>query len=76
MDGYIIVTYYGTELGSPEGWTERTAGGKLEFLFLGGWLGSQDGNELGTGVGNELGFYAGKVPVTTLVALDRLSLGT
>ena len=64
--GLTLVTYDGTDLGSPEGSTERTTDGNIEVLMLGNWLVSLYGIDIGTNVGNELGFYDEKVIGTKL----------
>ena len=72
MDGFTVGTYYGSDIGSPEESTERTTGKNFYGLFLGEWIGSLDGIEIGTNVVNELGLSDGKVLGRTLGALFGL----
>ena len=72
LDGFTLGTYDGTDIGSLEGWTERTTGGNIEVLLLGDWLGCLDGIDFGTDVGNELGLSDGKVLGRKLGALVGL----
>ena len=66
MYGLTLGTYDCADLGSPEGWNDRSTGGNLEDFFLGDLLEFLDVIELAIDVGNKLGFYDGKVLSITL----------
>ena len=61
LQGFILGTYDGADIGWPEGSTEISTGGNLEGLLLGDWIISLYGIMIGTNVGNEIGLSDGKV---------------
>ena len=75
LDEFKLVTYDGTELGSPKGSNKGTIGANLEGLFLGDRLGYLDGINIVTNDVNELEFSYGKVLGTTLGDMYGISIG-
>ena len=75
MDRILIGRYVRLELVYSERYTDGTADGKFDGMFLEDLFGSVDGLEISTNAGTELGLYDKKILGTKLGAMYGVSLG-